>query len=395
MVELRANFNARILKLENQYDIRRELININADKRALDVLASNMDFLHVRLEQVDTREANRIKQEVIKLGGEAAISQEAYSYTVRTTSMLIAASRKNLEFLAKKLATPQFELEIIGKELERCLNEARGNFVIGNKIFDFNHTAYLSGIVRHRIGVTEKRILDKVERYCDAGADIIEVLAGYPGGILQPEAATSEECKEFAHLIYMIKKNFPHVVISTDMAKVGVAKAAFEAGAEMFCDVIPIRYNLEFIQFIAKHNLPMMLMYAPGINRMPQPLGVVSDILRDIQANTNFAVSNGIPKEKIIIDPSICFGRKDKDNFLMMRQLSNFRHLKMPISIMFSRKSFLNSSLVGSMRKQQINSVITNTLAVLNNCNIVRLESVEQISLLRNILNIIHPSVEA
>ena len=38
MVELRANFNARILKLENQYDIRRELININADKRALDVL---------------------------------------------------------------------------------------------------------------------------------------------------------------------------------------------------------------------------------------------------------------------------------------------------------------------------------------------------------------------
>jgi hypothetical protein len=62
---------------------------------------------------------------------------------------------------------------------------------------------------------------------------------------------------------------------------------------------------------------------------------------------------------------------------------------------MFSRKSFLNSSLVGSMRKQQINSVITNTLAVLNNCNIVRLESVEQISLLRNILDIIHPSVEA
>ena len=95
MVELRANFNARILKLENQYDIRRELININADKRALEVLASNMEFMHIRLEQVDTREANRIKQEVIKLGGEAAISQEAYSYTVRTTSMLISASRKN------------------------------------------------------------------------------------------------------------------------------------------------------------------------------------------------------------------------------------------------------------------------------------------------------------
>ena len=140
MVELRANFNARILKLENQYDIRRELININADKRALEVLASNMEFMHIRLEQVDTREANRIKQEVIKLGGEAAISQEAYSYTVRTTSMLISASRKNLEFLAKKLATPQFELEIIGKELERCLDEARGNFVIGNKVFDFKDT---------------------------------------------------------------------------------------------------------------------------------------------------------------------------------------------------------------------------------------------------------------
>ena len=87
--------------------------------------------------------------------------------------------------------------------------------------------------------------------------------------------------------------------------------------------------------------------------------------------------------------------RKDKDNFLMMRQLSNFRHLRMPMSVMFSRKSFLNSSLVGSVRKQQINSVISNTLAVLNNCNIVRMESSEQISLLRNILNILHPAVEA
>jgi hypothetical protein len=67
----------------------------------------------------------------------------------------------------------------------------------------------------------------------------------------------------------------------------------------------------------------------------------------------------------------------------------------MPISVMFSRKSFLNSSLVGSMRKQQVNSVISNTLAVLSNCNIVRLESSEQISLLRNILNILHPAVEA
>lgn len=395
MMELRANFNARILRLDNQYDIRRELININADKMALDVLASNMEFLHVRLEQVDTRVANVIKQLVIKLGGEAAISQEAYSYTVRTTNMLISASRKNLEFLAKKLATPQYELENIGKDLERCLEEARGNFVIGNKVFDFSHTAYLSGIARYRVGLPEKRILEKVERYCKAGADIIEILAGYPGGILQPEPATPEETQEFAHLVYMIKKNFPNVIISTDMAKVGVAKAALDAGAEIFCDVIPIRYNLELIQFIAKHNLPMILMYAPTLNRLPQPLGVVSDILRDIQANTNFAVSNGIAKEKIVIDPSICFGRKDKDNFLMMRQLSNFRHLKMPISIMFSRKSFLNSSVVGSMRKQQMSSIISNTLAVLNNCNIVRVESSEQISMLRNILNILHPPVEA
>lgn len=395
MVELRASFNARILKLENQYDIRRELININADKRALDVLASNMEFIHVRLEQVDTREANRIKQEVIKLGGEAAISQEAYSYTVRTTNMLISASRKNLEFLAKKLATPQFELEKIGKELERCLDEAKGNFVVGNKVFDFNHTAYLSGMIRQRPGVTEKRILDKVERYCNAGADIIEILVGYSGRLFHADAASVEECKDFAHLIYMVKKNFPHVVVSTDVSKVALAKAALESGAEMFCNVIPIRYNLELIQFIAKHNLPMLLMYAPSLNRMPQPLGVVSDILRDIQANTNFAVSNGVSREKIIVDPSICFGRKDKDNFLMMRQLSNFRHLRMPMSVMFSRKSFLNSSLVGSVRKQQINSVISNTLAVLNNCNIVRMESSEQISLLRNILNILHPAVEA
>lgn len=398
-IDLKTNFNARVLNLENQYDIKRELININADKRAFDGLVANMEFMHIRLEQVDTRAANIIKQVMIRIGGEAAISEEAYSYTTRTTNMLISASRKNMGFLAKKLASKQYELEDIAKEIERCIDEKHGALVVGKKTFDFNHTVYLSGVVEYRAHlfgtpVSEKTILNRIERFQESGIDMIELFGGYVSSNKHNQELPAEDKEFLSKIIILIRKKFPDLIISVDAIKLELAKIAVDAGVDMINNIIPIRYNLDLLKFLSKNNLPMILMYAPNINRLSEPLAAISDVIRDIQANVNYAISNGISKEKIIIDPSICFGRKDKDNFLLLRQLSSFRYLKMPLSITISRKSFLGLPVLSSMKKLQISTVISNILAIINSTNIIRLENAEQISIIRNILELIHPTVK-
>ncbi|HPO50562.1 MAG TPA: hypothetical protein PLO89_09580, partial [Spirochaetota bacterium] len=75
------SYNVHTINLDNEYEIKKELANIKCDKKAYDLLLQKMVFLHVKIEQIDTRAANIIKQEIHSLGGEAAISQDAYSFT--------------------------------------------------------------------------------------------------------------------------------------------------------------------------------------------------------------------------------------------------------------------------------------------------------------------------
>ena len=65
------NYNTHTINLNNEYDIKRELSNIKCDKKAFDILLPKMVFIHIKMEQIDTRAANVIKQEIHSLGGGA------------------------------------------------------------------------------------------------------------------------------------------------------------------------------------------------------------------------------------------------------------------------------------------------------------------------------------
>ncbi len=397
-MEIKNNFNTRVLSLNNQYDIQRELTSINVDKRAFDLLVANMEVMYLKLEQVDTRVANTIKQEVIKIGGEVAISKEAYSYTARTTDMLICASRKNIGFLAKKLASKQYEMNEIAREIESCLDSTLGVTTIGKTNFDFHHLTYISGVVKYKQSlfgtpVSDTAIMRKVEKFYEAGVDIIELLGGYTNSNKRYELVSDEDKAFLSRIILQIKKQFPTLVVTTDAIDVELAKVAVEAGVDAINNVVPIRYNQELLRYLSKINLPMFLMHSPSTDRHGASTVPVSDVVRDIQANLNFAISNGIAKDKIIIDPSISFGRKEKDNFLLLRQLSGFKYLKTPVSVTVARKNFLSTAMPSSMRKTQLNSAILNLLAIINSGNIIRIESVEQAGVFRGVLDLIRPNI--
>lgn len=389
------NFNAHIINLENEYDIKKELANVNVDKRAYELLIENMHFIHIKLEQVDTRAANLIKQQINKIGGEAAISKEAYSYTERTTDIIISASRKNLLFLAKKLSSHQYGLESVAKEIQKCLQNNSGVMEIGKKTFDFNHHTYIMGVLdfhKHLFGSfpSEKKILGKIEALMKSGAHIIDLCGEDLSKPNFNKIIEPEELEKVIPLIYKIKKAFPEITLSIDTCRFNVAREALGAGVDLINEVIPLKYNQDIISLISKYNCPVILMYNPNHNKNPRPLNSISDVVREIQSNVFYAVSNGIQKNKIIIDPGIGFGRSDRDNFLILRQLSSFKHMQFPVLVGLSKRSFLGDALNGKMRKTHISTIAANTIAIINGANIIRLHNPDQVEVMSNIISSIN-----
>jgi len=101
----------------------------------------------------------------------------------------------------------------------------------------------------------------------------------------------------------------------------------------------------------------------------------------------NYSIGKGINKDKIIIDPGVGFGRSDKDNFLILRQLSSFKHLNLPILVGLSKRSFLGDALRGKMKQTLISTIAANTLAILNGVNIIRVHNVEHVATMVNIID--------
>lgn len=384
------SYNAHIIKLENEYEIKKELSNIKTDKRAYDLLLQKMIFLHLKLEQVDTRAANIIKQEIHALGGEAAISQEAYSFTERNTDIIVSGSKKALKILSLKISGQQYGLTEISKEIEKCLNTGIGVLKVGNKILDFKHKTYVTGVVSYYrydslTNFSEKRILKKVEAMINAGVDIINI----SGENLSIQTTLEDELKEVAsltHLVKEIKREFPEIILSIDTNKLNIAREAVSSGIDIINKTTPLRYNEEMISFIAESQCPIVMVFGANNSSSPKPLISISDVIKEIQSNVSYAIGRGISKDKIIVDPGVGFGRSDKDNFLILRQLSSFRHLNFPILVGLSKRSFLGDALRGKMKQTLISTIAANTLAIINGVNIIRVHNVEHVATMVNII---------
>lgn len=389
------NFNTHVLHLNNEYEIRRELNNIKADKKAYDILIQKMVFLHIKLEQVDTRAANMLKQYLRSIGGEAVISKEAYSFTERTTDVLLSASKETFRLLTKKLSSLPYGLGKISKELEKSLFSNYGIMSFKDMVLDFRHKTYIMGILRFdkmfkNPEFTNEVMLEKVTNMVNAGVDIIDICEESISDDLKDKKEETDKIHQLVPLIRDIKSKFPELILSINTGKYNIVKEALNSGVDIIIESVPLKYNEQILHLIAQKRCPIVMMHSNSfVNQVPKPLNSISDVIRDIQSNISYAVSQGIQREKIIIEPGIGFGRRQKDNFLIIRQLSSFKYLNVPILVGLTKNSFLGEALRGKMKKTHISSITANTMAIINGANIIRVDDVEQAVTMVNIIDAI------
>lgn len=210
------------------------------------------------------------------------------------------------------------------------------------------------------------------------GADIIDIggESSRPGS--DPISLT-EELDRVIPVITELKQK-TDVLISIDTMKAGVAENALDAGADIINDISALRVDPDLAYLAAERKTPVILMHMLGTPKTMQDNPAYDNVLTQIhtffEERIDYAVTQGIKKSKLFLDPGIGFGKRLQDNLVLLKELSFFIDLNLPLLIGPSRKSFIGAILDLPVTQRLEGTLASTTAAILNGAHIVRVHDV-------------------
>lgn len=259
----------------------------------------------------------------------------------------------------------------------KCKNAMK----IGTKYFDIQNHTYVMGILNvtpdsfsDKGKWTERdKALYKVEEMLAEEMDILDV----GGESTRPgytAVSAEEEINRVMPVIEAVKSRFD-VPVSLDTHKAEVAKAGIKAGADMINDIWGLKADPNMAKVIAEAGVACCLMH----NRKKADYqDLVSDMLKDLTESVSFALETGVPKEHIILDPGIGFGKAYVDNMEVLRSLEVFQQLGYPLLLGTSRKSVIGLTLDLPVEERLEGTLVTTVMAVLKGYAFVRVHDIKE-----------------
>src|SRR4051794_35167398 len=164
------------------------------------------------------------------------------------------------------------------------------------------------------------------------GADILDI----GGESTRPGADPVPQDEELRRVIPVVERVTDlGAQVSVDTFKLDVARAALDAGATYVNDVTAFRAAPELAGLVADNHADCCLMHMLGEPRTmqddPRYDDVVSDVKAFLEERLAFAVSEGVPEERIQLDPGIGFGKTVEHNLELLRRLGEIAALGRPV----------------------------------------------------------------
>jgi len=174
------------------------------------------------------------------------------------------------------------------------------------------------------------------------GADIIDV----GGESTRPGAERVSPAEEERRVINVISKLVDAgKPISIDTMRATTARAAVIAGASIINDVSGGLADEAMLDTAAELKVPYIAMHWRGhsaeMNNMAVYANVVDDVIAELNLRIEAALSAGVSKSNLIIDPGIGFAKEAADNWAIIEGIERFVALGYPVLVGASRKRFL------------------------------------------------------
>ena len=218
-----------------------------------------------------------------------------------------------------------------------------GSTRCGRSVFRWGERTYVMGVVNvspdsfSGDGLMDvEGAVTRARRLVDEGADIIDI-----GGESTRPASTPVSIEEELRRVVPVVEQLVHdvpVPLSVDTYKLEVARQALKAGANMINDIWGLKKEPRLADLAAEKGVPVVLMSNQRGSRCHD---IVSAVIWDLERAIEQALSAGVPRENIIIDPGIGFGKTQEQNLEVLRRLEELKALGRPVLLGSSRKSFI------------------------------------------------------
>ncbi len=234
--------------------------------------------------------------------------------------------------------------------------------------------------------VETENLMERITELIKEGADIIDIggESSRPGAEPVPAEEELRRVKSALSLIDTEKYS-----VSVDTYKARVAEEALKNGAIIINDISGMRFDSDMVHVVKEFESYIVIMHMKGtprdMQKNPEYKNVVREIKEFFEERIDFALSHGIKKDRIILDPGIGFGKRQEHNIEILLHIDEFKKLGYPVLIGHSRKSIIGYLTGRENPEDRLwGTLAISSYLVMKNVDIIR---VHDIAPHRDILN--------
>ncbi|MEI6089594.1 MAG: dihydropteroate synthase [bacterium] len=234
---------------------------------------------------------------------------------------------------------------------------------------------------------TFKQAITHAVSMIESGADIIDIggESTRPGA---PEVSEQQEIDRVIPVVEELKKLYPELVLSIDTTKSKVALEALKLGADIINDISGLQFDEKIAEYVAEYNKALIIMHIKGVPRTmqvnPEYCDCTQEVFDFLQNKINLAKSFGV--KKVIADIGIGFGKTYQNNWELLRNLSKFEELNVPLALGISRKTFIGILFnIPEPAKRDVETAFIHSLLLDKKVDIIRVHNVELYKKIRDI----------
>lgn len=379
----------RSLCLTTPDEARKELTKIGVDPAGISRMLTKIEHHTILLPQIRPAAANILKQEMLSLGGDAAVARGTVACSVNATDVLLIGTHKQLSALCDKLAGQPFGLVQLAVELFSVLQKlhqppqywqtSRRRLALDRPlimgILNITPDSFSDGGRFNDLGLAVERAMQMAEE----GADLIDIggESTRPGA---PPVTEDEERKRIVPVIEALSGKLA-IPVSVDTWKSAVADTSLSAGAEIINDISGFNFDPAMAQVAARHQAGVVLMHTRGTPQQMQQNTSYTDLMFEITKSlvqsAATALAAGTISDRIALDPGIGFGKSTEGNLEILHRVAELKSLGYPLLVGTSRKSFIGTTLKQEKSNDRLfGTAATVALAIAAGVNILRVHDV-------------------
>jgi dihydropteroate synthase len=217
--------------------------------------------------------------------------------------------------------------------------------------------------------------LAHARRMVQDGADVLDVGAEStrPYGGATPVSPDEELARLAPVLPGALSLGVP---VSIDTIKAEVAAWALDRGAAIVNDVWGLQRDPEMAPLVAGRGVPVIVMHNRA--RADPAIDIMADITAFFERSLTIADRAGIPRDRIVLDPGIGFGKTPEQSMTAIALLDRLKAFGLPLLVGASRKRFIATISPSEPQQRLGGSIAAHLLAAQKGAAIIRAHDVAE-----------------